>query len=66
MFGLMQVTPSEYRIRNRVIWQAEEKNIRSTVVILDFTCIYQRNFIVSSESSSSGILSIESYKKYVW
>nr|CAB3262201.1 uncharacterized protein LOC100178652 [Phallusia mammillata] len=61
----MEVTPNEYRIRNQVIWQADDKRIRSTVILVDFTCVYQRDVIASSAAAADGPLSIESYKREI-
>ncbi|XP_078493368.1 uncharacterized protein LOC100178652 isoform X2 [Ciona intestinalis] len=56
----MQVTSQRYQIQNSVTWEVMDETIKSTVVLFDFTCIYEKNGTSSSEFSSNGILSIES------
>uniref|UniRef100_H2XQS4 EGF-like domain-containing protein n=5 Tax=Ciona intestinalis TaxID=7719 RepID=H2XQS4_CIOIN len=58
-----QVTSQTYQIQNSVTWEVMDETIKSTVVLFDFTCIYEKNGTSSSEFSSNGILSIESYKR---
>ncbi|XP_076806101.1 uncharacterized protein LOC143449687 isoform X2 [Clavelina lepadiformis] len=61
----MEVTPAEYRIRNQVIWEIQDAKIRSSVVLIDFTCIYQRNITLSSSVTSFGAIAVESYKREI-